>query len=338
MATEKDNPALILTEQADGSALVEDPSDLSAGHEEGGQEGAQEGGEGGDSRTTSSARDEQVDHNLNDAEREAIRERRRQERANKKASQRERETTLRQELATRDEVIRGMQERLASIDNRNSAADVAQLDNAIQRASGAVEYFKGVIEEGTKKQDGRTVADATLRLTQAQNEASRLTQVRHSFVQQAGAPQPTDPAVAAMAQQWASRHPWYDPSGKEMDSSIVLTIDRQVSREGFDPRSQGYWDELSQRVDRYLPHRAVGEHNGASNTSQRTQSRTPVSGSGREGGAGNGSRSGSTFQLSAARVQALKDAGVWDDPKARSDMIRRYRDHDRQTQQAADRG
>jgi hypothetical protein len=54
-----------------------------------------------------------------------------------------------------------------------------------------------------------------------------------------------------------------------------------------------------------------------------------VTGSGRE--SGNSGNSGS-YKLSADRVSALKDAGIWDDPKQRAEAVKRFRDYDKQNQ------
>ena len=58
-----------------------------------------------------------------------------------------------------------------------------------------------------------------------------------------------------------------------------------------------------------------------------TKPRPTVAGAGRESG---GADSGKTYRLSSDRVQALKDAGIWDDPKQRAEAIRRFREYDKQ--------
>ena len=276
------------------------------------------------------------DQTLNDPAREAVRQRRREERQNKKAKQREREDNLREELARRDRTIAELGERLVQVEQRGTVADLNQLDSAVSRASQAVSYYKGVIEEATKRQDGGMVADATQRMMAATQEAARLGQIKEQFVARANAGsggQPAlDPLVKRHAEEWASRNSWYKPDASDADSELMLVIDKQVNREGFDPRTKEYWDELDRRKARYLAHRSTSDGQEGYNRAapQERSAGTPVAGSGREGGAGNGARSGSTFQLSAARVQALKDAGVWDDPKARDEMIRSYQKYDRQ--------
>jgi len=167
-----DKDTLNVTEQADGTVLVDDPDhqgsqphDDDLDHDDDHDGDADQGGEGRaegsavDARTT--AQEAVEDATLTDPEREAIRARRREERRTKKDAARQREVDMQRELSSRDRVIDEMRQRLLQVENRNVAADVAQLDTSITETARAVDYYKGVIEEGTKKQDGRTVAEAT---------------------------------------------------------------------------------------------------------------------------------------------------------------------------------
>lgn len=52
-----------------------------------------------------------------------------------------------------------------------------------------------------------------------------------------------------------------------------------------------------------------------------------VAGSGRDSG---GSGKTGTYKLSAERVQAMKDAGIWDNPEKRAEAVKRYREFDKQ--------
>ena len=87
------------------------------------------------------------------------------------------------------------------------------------------------------------------------------------------------------------------------------------------------------RLAKYLPHRA-GSKTGilhATDTSGARKPKNVVTGGNREASSSNGAgASTGGFRLSSERVQALKDAGMWEDTAARNDMIRRYRDQDRQ--------
>lgn len=337
MATEQN---FEVTEAADGSVTVEFDDDQEAGTAGatgeaagGGQEGAG-GAPQGDARTAANAEAEEdraLDKapGLSESEREAIRERRRQERHSKKQAQREREDGLRNELAHTQAQLRDLQERMAQQDQRTMSNDLAQLDNAIGRAQQAAKYYKGAIEEATKNNNGQLLAEATEKMLRASQESERLTNIKQQFVNQTNNTRSAmDPSVALKAQEWANRNKWYDVNGKDTDSAMVLAIDQRMGQEGLDPRTPGYWEELDRRVQRYLPHRKeMGYSAGAP---QERSAGTPVAGSGRESSSAAGARTnGSTYQLSAARVTALKDAGLWDDPKARTEAIRRFREHDR---------
>lgn len=327
---------LHVEEHNDGSASVVDPTALPL-EQEANNAGVdtRTTNNSGDDDATAAAGDEAAAANAtSDAEREAIRERRRQERADKKAAQREREDNLRQALVIRDQQIAELSQRVAQQEQRNTTADLAQLDATIKRSADSMAYYKGVIQEATSKQDGAAVAEATERMILARGEAERLLGIKRSLTTQTSSqPQALDPRVKSFAETWIRDNPWYDPSGKDEDSDVALTIDKRLVADGFDPRTPTYWDELNKRVAKYLPHHAPRPergHNGSNPPQGRPASRTPVAGSGRESGAqGSSSSNGSTYQLSAARVQALKDAGVWDDPKSRAEHIKNYREYDR---------
>jgi hypothetical protein len=53
------------------------------------------------------------------------------------------------------------------------------------------------------------------------------------------------------------------------------------------------------------------------------------------GGAGDANGSTTTFRLNSDRVEAMKQAGMWNDPVKRKSMIKRYIEQDRTARQAA---
>ena len=275
---------------------------------------AQEDGEG---------QDEEMAGAADEDEREAIRARRREERKHRKEAQREREDTLRRELAARDAIINEMRGRLDAVERRNTGSEVAQLENAKKQAAQAYHYFKDQIRLGTEAGNGAAVAEATEKMMQAQRRFDELTHYERAYKGQQSAPQPLDPRLVNQAQEWMSRNSWYDPAGSDTDSRITLTVDQQLAQEGWDPTTREYWQELDKRVKKYLPHRA------SSGKISNNKPRSVVTGSGRESVSASGSAAGS-YRLSAERVQALKDAGIWDDPKQRAEAVKRFREYDQQ--------
>jgi len=290
----------------------QDSDDLGEGNDfEPGIEG-QNGGE-----------DQELSNAKSDDEREAIRERRRQERKHRKEAQREREDTLRRELAARDAVINEMRQKLEVIERRNTGSELAQIENGKRQAAQAYQFFKDQIRIAGEAGNHAAVADATEKMIQAQRKFDELQNVEQVFKQRQTAPQPLDPRLANHAQEWMSRNKWYDPSGRDQDSEIAMRIDHRLAQEGWDPTTKEYWEELDARVKKYLPHRA---NRGKI---ENTKPKAVVTGGGRESSGSSSNQS--TYKLSAERVQALKDAGMWDDPKQRAEAIKRFRDYDKQT-------
>lgn len=261
-----------------------------------------------------------------DAERTAIRERRRQERADKKAKAREREDSLKRELGARDALIDSLTQRLSTVERKTTGNELVQLDAAINDATQAVAYFKNIAATAVTEQKGAVVMDATTKMMEAQTRATELTNIRAAHQRQAATP-PTDPAVVKRATEWYTQNSWYDPNGKDPDSKVALAIDQTLAAEGLNPALPGYYDELNARIAKYMPHRAKGAT--VAPPTARKPPRTPVSGSS-QNSAGAGAGAGKSFTVSPERVQALKEAGMWDNPKERADAIKRFRDYDRE--------
>ena len=93
-----------------------------------------------------------------------------------------------------------------------------------------------------------------------------------------------------------------------------------MAEEGWNPKTPQYWEELDNRLQKYLPHRYTG---GADERPVQRRPRNFVTGSGRES-ASSSSLGKNQFALTRDQVQAMKDAGMWDDPERRAKMIRRY--------------
>jgi len=125
-----------------------------------------------------------------------------------------------------------------------------------------------------------------------------------------------DPSARRHAESFMNRNSWYDPSGNDTDTRIILAIDEQVAQEGYDPTTKDYWDEIESRASRYLPHRF----------NKGSVRKTPPTGG--SGSAVTGKEF--TFKLSKERVEAMKSAGVWDDEGKRAKYIAAYRKYDSQ--------
>lgn len=362
MSTElkKEENEASIVENDDGSAVFDDGTineTTQGAVDEGDTAQTDATGAGEDARHRTGGEDDggeqaELDAAASDADREAIRARRRQERKDRKDRRVAREDNYKLELAARDQLIDDMRTRLQAIERRNSGSELAQIDGRIKHEERNIQYLREVIADGTKVANGEAVAEATVQLTHTMRNLDELGRIKKQMAKAQSTPEAPqlDPRMVGNAANWIESNKWYNPAGADADSRQVLVIDQRLAEEGFNPVHPGYWQELDRRVRAALPHRDPDNSGGRqgnggggnsgynADASQRRQSRNVVTGSGQggsSGGAGNGAgRTPSGYTVSPERVAALKDAGMWDDPKARADAIRRFREYDAQNSEA----
>jgi len=359
-----DKPEIEVIENADGTVTVgnldftpdEDPdtaggaSDVAGGNAEDDAEG-----DGSETDTAPVAHADDEDHDgpseaeelasaRNDKERAEIRKRRSEERRERRAERRNRERAAQAELASLRNQVQQLNSRLGSVDNKLVGTELAQIDEAIARSGHAAEAYKAQYAQLAGANDHANAAEAMRQMVRAEEHANNLKRVRQNYVSQSqtrqspGAVAGPDPEMVRQVQTWSSRNDWYNPNPTgvtqaDNDSRVVRALDDAVMAEGFNPTTKAYWDELDRRIAKVLPHRAArgAGRNGRSIPSGKQAQRSTVAGVSRDStGASNGAAGAGGFTLSRERVQAMKDAGFWNDPKERADQIRRYRESDAQ--------
>jgi hypothetical protein len=299
--------------------IVEDPSQL--------DDQADDQDDDNDEDDRPSREDEADEH---EDEREAIRERRRLEKQERK--QRRDEAIKRDKLEL--DFLRkrndDLERRLSGVELRTHNADLSQFDAAISQAAGEIEMAEKVIAKAVENGNGADVAkamryrdEAAARIQQLQFQKQQVAQNRPN--QQPG----LDDRVMYHAQEFMRENPWYDAQGRDEDSAIVLAIDQALAKDGYDPTTEDYWDELRARAGRRLPER-FGESKSPRKERAAREERTPrggpAVGSGREHAPAS-TRKG--VYISPERKQALIEAGVWDDPVLRAKYVKRYAEYDK---------
>lgn len=260
-------------------------------------------------------------------EREAIRERRRIERQEKKQRAKDKEESYRREIEGLRKQLEEVNTWKNTVEKRNVQSGVAQIDKGIQDAQEALELAKQAIAQATQEQNGQALVDAQELYYAARKRGEDLMRVKQTIAQRmAQKPQQNLPDVAVVNQvkNWMKDKTWYDVHGRDPDSQIVQVVERGVASEGWDPKQANYWEEVDNRLKKYLPHRFAVSYTG-SNSSPKGGSKPPT-----ESSSQGSSKTSSGYVLSADRVRAIKEAGAWDDPKARREMIQSYIDYDKQ--------
>jgi hypothetical protein len=300
---------LNVKEELDGSAVIELPDDIESPDEQEDDDHA-EGGE-------VSASDD--DDHEPEGETELQRVRREKRRAKKNlAKQITSEKELKLQLLERQN--RELLERLSVVERKTHSADLARIDKAIEDQELRLQYAKMKIAEAATNSDGTAMTDAQEMMYETRRQIEALRGLKESATkpQQQSAAMP-DPRLQRLAATWMEKQDWYDPNGRDMDSRVAKQVDEALVAEGWNPNDKDYWDELDNRLQKYLPHR-YNARTDVSSSSKRP--RSVVTGSGREGV--NSSSGRNTFTLQPEQVRAMKDAGFWDDPQKRAKMIKRY--------------
>lgn len=315
MDPNKDKPEDIEVKEAvDGSAVVELPE----GMEEPEQEAApasQEAAEGG------AVTDEDAD-NPDDSEalRAAKRARRKAKRELVKKTNSEKDARLVALQRKVDELT----QRLSVTESKTHSADLARLDKTIEDSELRLQYARMKISEATSAGDGEALAKAQEMWYDSRRQVEELKRLRETAAtpkQQQSIP---DPKLQRLAANWMERNSWYKPDNRDTDSRIAKQIDEALTQEGWDPTSEDYWDELDNRLQRYLPHR----YNQTEDETPRRKPRNVVTGSGRESPAAYGGNR-TQFVLSPERVKAMKEVGAWDNPEKKARMIKQFMAYDR---------
>lgn len=213
-----------------------------------------------------------------------------------------------------------MMQRLAVIEGTAHQSAVQTLEQRIAATRSEIAQAEHVIAKATEAGNGEDVVAAMRIRDQAIAQAQQLEYAKRQATTPR-APQ-VNPAVVNYAKQWMEANPWYDPQGRDRDSAVTKAIDSELAREGYDPSSREYWEQLTARVAD-----AFGEGDGpAQKGSDRPRRKAPPTGQTREHAPASTKRE---IYVTPERKQAMIDAGIWDDPAARNRMLKAYQAYDK---------
>lgn len=307
-----------VSEEKDGTATVEMPGGMIS---EDSEDQEVQAAEGGEAKNADDGGDE--DHpDDTDAVREARRARRKAKKEYVKRVQQEKDERL-AVLARENQEIKA---RLAEMEKRSQLAELGRMDKAIQDEEARMNYAKLKMKEATDNSDGQAFIRAQELYAETKDKLDKLKGYKSQFETQARNQEAgPDPVVQRQAERWMAKNDWYDPEGTDPRSKLAKQIDSQLAKEGWNPATRDYWEELSARLqeaesDVYT--------DSTDETPRKRGPRSVVTGSERETGGGS---SRNTFTLTVDQVRAMKDAGFWDDPKMKAKMIKRYAEQARLT-------
>jgi len=253
-------------------------------------------------------------------------ERRREERRKRRERQKRAEAENKAELQRSREQIEFMASKMQQMEALHLRNEARAIDQRMAQAKDAYERAERLHAEAVARGDGYTASQALRIRDQAAVDYRSAGDVRNKlmYVGQEPArpyqPQGPDPLIVSKAKAFVEKHSWIDPMGlKDEDSAVARALDMKLQADGYDPRTEEYWDKLESTLAKKLPHRF---QNGG-------RSGPPTLGGIDRAGSGK-----KTFYLSPERKKAMMDSGDWDDPVRRNKMIKRYADYDAQQKSA----
>jgi hypothetical protein len=317
MSTEQvaapEQEVIVIQEEKDGSATIDLPDSIpspDAQHEE-----------DSDEADNAARQAEMASGGDVDPDAEALREQKRLKRLKRKEYHKQVSTEKDHKLDFLSRQNQELLERLSVLEKKSHGSDLARLNKAIDDQGSRILFAKQKIKEATETGNGELLTSAQEMWFEARRQFEALEAIKKKATAQPkqrtiAAP---DPQLQRFANEWMDSNPWYDPNGKDMDSKVALKIDQAMAEEGWNPKTREYWDELNNRLQRYIPHRYT---EGVDERPSQRRPRNVVTSSGRESASSSGGKN--TFTLNPNQVRAMKDAGMWDDPDKRAKMIRRY--------------
>lgn len=269
-------------------------------------------------------------------------EARRVERRSRRQRQKEARDRDQREL----KFLRGRNEQverqIGELTRRQVATETATIDQRIAQLDNAMRSADDVYAKAITANEGQDAAEA-MRIR------DNLKDQRDSLVAgkaEAAAGTPTedavDPALIEQVRSWSERNTWFDFGRRDEDSAIAGAIDDMLIRDGYDPRTSEYYDELDKRVARRLPHltkKLGGKGNGEDDLGgdehidddleDKGGQRKPGGPKFRIGGQERPLKP-NEVHISRDRKEAMQEAGVWDDPVLRKNYLKRYAEWDQE--------
>jgi hypothetical protein len=298
----------------DGEQKPEEPQDeivVVTGDEPSTPDPKTDGGAGDDDGDEDDNQDLRVSHEQREDE-QATRRNERQQRKERQRLARERKDLEIETLRQQNEQMR------RDIDRLNQGQQtqvVADLDQRIGFAKQHVQAAEAQVVDATNRGDGAALVQAMKYRDDANQAVNQLE--RDKAARTARTPQPqqqqrpaVDPAVARLAAQWTEANPWFDFNADTPEVRKAKAAERELLSEGYKPSDRTFWTELTKRV---------------SNVDAPRKNGGPKVGGGNETA---GKRS-VEYRISADRVQAMKDGGIWEDPVRREKQIRAFMQYDK---------
>lgn len=218
-------------------------------------------------------------------------------------------------------------QRLSHLEGHAVAVNGQTIEQRLQQKLAEIGQAEQIMAAAIAAGNGSDAVTASRLKDAAVQEANQLRAAKQQIEQQVQRTQPqpaaqahtpqVDPAIINLAKQWAEANPWYDHNGKDSNSTMTRLIDADLVREGFNPTTPEYWEELTARTSEELdvkPSRPTQRRNAP-----------PVGGTREHAPA----TTRKEIRVTPERKAAMIENGSWDDPVRRQRVLKEYQEFDR---------
>lgn len=214
-----------------------------------------------------------------------------------------------------------MLRRIQAVEGHAISTNEQSIDARYQQVLNEVRQAEHIMARAAEAGNGDDMIAAMRIRDEAMAAAQQLqaTKQQVAQVREQVARPPVDPRVTNYAAEWVSANPWYDPNGRDEDSRITKAIDDGLVREGYNPASRTYWEELTRRVAA-----RIGDDDASE---ARPKRKAPPTGTSREHAPASTRKE---VYVTPERKAAMIEAGIWDDPVARTRVLKAYQEYDKQ--------
>ena len=224
-----------------------------------------------------------------------------------------------------------LEEKVNNLERTTASTRSDSLDQRLGDALNEVATAERIMAAAIQANNGADAVQAQKLRDEARDRARILGEERETLKNPPpAATAPPPPTYLPLAREFAKDKPWFTWNAGDADSRAILEIDNSVAREGYDPNTREYWEELESRVQERLPHRFKAPDADDEDEEDSDEPPTRPTKKGPALGTRGGSRpSGGSAYISPERKQAMMDAGVWDDPILRRRYAKAYSEWDR---------
>lgn len=232
-----------------------------------------------------------------------------------KLTARLRETQRREEAAI--EYARSVQQQVDELQQRFNKTDTARLGEAKNRVETQVTALKHIIKKAREEGDIDTETEAQQRLTTIVWEQQQLAKTLQEREYQAKQPQqpreqpeilrPRRAEPDPRAEEWAENNPWFGQNTVMTHAVWGLHKDL-IQKEGFDPTTNEYYDEIDRRMRTLFPQEFQIDEAPAQQTNRNSRPVQTVAPATRSSGINSSARR--SVRLKPSQVAIAKKLGV----------------------------